>query len=203
MNCANSFGLISRSLASQNELRLFETKHFVGSNALNPDSDTSVRNLDFLRGSSSNLMRNDGMSMRLRLRNEIEICHLQERADCSGLIILATGPTTDLCQSWKDGGIRFQEKAITTTCGPSCQFIRASLNLVADFFGTENQALRVRRDQPIPEGGSEIQAVVQVLGLNENIGIQKIAHASPTPRLRPSSLNVESFEKPSIRKASL
>ena len=45
-------------------------------------------------------------------------------------------------------------------------------------------------------------AVVQVLGLDEDVGIQQIAHAA-TPRLRPSSLKVSSLENPRRRNASL
>ena len=50
---------------------------------------------------------------------------------------------------------------------------------------------------------SRVEAVMQVIRGNENTCIQKVGHQYPTPRLRPSSLNVAIFLRPSIRNASV
>ena len=57
--------------------------------------------------------------------------------------------------------------------------------------------------QPVPEGRAEVETVVQVIGGDENICIQKVGHQYPTPRLRLSSLNVAMFLRPSIRNVSV
>jgi len=150
MNCWNSFGLISPRplkrvisglpLWSKNKLGLFDTEHFVRAYALNSNSNASVGNLDLLGGSGGDLVCYNRVPVSQSMGNEVKVCDLQESADSGWFIVLAAGPTTDLCQGRKDGGVRFQKKAITATCGPSCQFIRAGLNFVADFLVWCNSA---------------------------------------------------------------
>ena len=55
--------------------------------------------------------------------------------------------------------------------------------------------------EPIPERRAEVEAVVQLLCLDENVGIEEVRHQT-TPRWRASSSNVECFLKPSIWYAS-
>ena len=65
----------------------------------------------------------------------------------------------------------------------------------------ENLVRRVVLDQPVPERRAEVEAVVEVLPLDEDVRVQEVAHQA-TPSVRPSSRNVASFLTPSMRKAS-
>jgi hypothetical protein len=42
-------------------------------------------------------------------------------------------------------------------------------------------------DKPISERRTEVETIMQVLGLDEDIGVKQIRHKPITPRLRPSS----------------
>ena len=61
----------------------------------------------------------------------------------------------------------------------------------------------VRLEQPIPECRDEVEiAVVQVLGLDEDVRVEQIPRQPNTPASRPRLLKVSSFETPTMRKAS-
>jgi hypothetical protein len=76
------------------------------------------------------------------------------------------------------------------------------LQLVADLLDAGKLASSVMRDQPFPESGTKIEAIVEILCLYEDVCVEKIlCHAGdPTSRLNFSNVSV--FEMPNIRKAS-
>jgi hypothetical protein len=116
--------------------------------------------------------------------------------------MLASGPGADPAELGQYRGVRLDEETGAAVRGPRGELIAAGLDLIADLLDTEDPACLVVRDEPIPESRTEVEAIVQVLGLDENIGVEQVRHQIVTPRLRPSSRKVWIFEKPSIRKAS-
>ena len=56
--------------------------------------------------------------------------------------------------------------------------------------------------QPNPRGRAEIEAIVQILGLDEHIRTDKIGGHSTTPTSRPRSWKVSVFLTPNILNAS-
>ncbi len=148
-------------------------------------------------------MGHNGITVSEGVSYQIEVRYLEERVYRSRFVTLPGRPSADRAEGWQDSRVGFYKKPGAAPIGPRRKFIAASLDFIADFFGAQNQTRRVRRDEPLPERRTEIQTVVQVLGLNEHVGVQQVGHGTPTPKLRPSSLKVACFEKPSIRKASL
>ena len=57
-------------------------------------------------------------------------------------------------------------------------------------------------DQPVPESRTEVEAIVKILGLDEDVRVQEIVGHPITPTSRPRLLNVSVLDTPSIRKAS-
>lgn len=73
-------------------------------------------------------------------------------------------------------GIRLQKEVISAICGPICELIGDSLNLVAYFFDAEYSSCRIALNQPVPECRAKIQSVVEVLCLNEHVGVEQVSH---------------------------
>ena len=147
------------------------------------------------------LVGDDGIAVRERMRHEIIVGHLQKRIHSCRLVELRRRPGADGAKCWDDRFVRPDEEPGAALLGPIGKFVAARLDLVADFLDAENLACRVAVDQPLPERRTEIQPAMKVFCLNEDISIKQVWHQT-MPRLCPSSRNVASFEKPSRRKAS-
>ena len=76
------------------------------------------------------------------------------------------------------------------------------MKFVTDFLCAGNPTSFVLFNQPLPERRAEVEAIVQILGLNENVRIKMVCGQSTTPISRPRLLKVEVLEMPSIRNAS-
>ena len=66
----------------------------------------------------------------------------------------------------------------------------------------EKAALLVRAQDPIPEARAHVEAIVEILGPHEDIGVEEEGAQSTTPIFLDSSWNVATFFKPRSRKAS-
>jgi len=86
--------------------------------------------------------------------------------------------------------------------GPIRGIVFSLIKLFSNFLNARNFSCVVFLDQPIPKGEAEIEAVVPVLGLDEDVCIEEIIGHFITPTLRPSLLKFSVLETPSIRKAS-
>lgn len=117
-------------------------------------------------------MRHDRVSQGKRVGYEVVVGDLKKRVYSRRFVFLACGPSADFAEGWEYGGVRFDEKTISTAGGPVGEFIVAGINLITDFFGAENQAASIVRNEPTPERRTEIEAVMEILGLNEDVGIQ-------------------------------
>jgi hypothetical protein len=143
------------------------------------------------------------MTMSKGMSHKVEICHLKKGVHRCRLVVLAGSLHAYRSQSWRKSSVRFQKETVAAISSPSRQIISTRFDLISHFLCAKNQLLGVGINESVPESRAEVQAVVQVLGLDEDVGIQEVTHVPTTPRLRPNSLNVESLENPSIRKASV
>jgi len=84
---------------------------------------------------------------------------------------------------------------------PICKVIGNRQNFIPHLLNAEHDPLGLVLDEPIPERGAEIEAVVEVLCSDEDVRVEKVCYQTTSPRLRPSSSNVAIFLKPSRRKA--
>ena len=138
------------------------------------------------------------------LRHEVVVGDLQERVHSRWLVGLAVGPGT--YRGPTPG--RPKRPAAGRSCCPAPSAHSDNSSPTASTSSPTFSTLKTRSDswpdhQPIPEGRAEVETVVQVVGGNEDICVQKVGHQYPTPRLRPSSLNVDIFLRPSIRNVSV
>ena len=162
-------------LRPKNKPGLFDAKHFVRVSALDANTDARVRDLNLLGGRRRHFMRYHRVPMSQCVCDKVKVGDLQECADRRRLVVLAGGPSAHRCQRWQDRRIGFQKESVAPSGCPSCEFICAGLNFITDRFSAKNQFLRVGLDQPVPERRTEIQTVMQVLGLNEDVGVQQAA----------------------------
>ena len=121
-----------------------------------------------------------------RMRHQVEIGHLQKGVDGRWLVLLASHPGAHLAELGGHSGIRFAEQAIAVVVHPLGQLVRAGGDLIGHLVDAEHPPVGVAVDQPLPERRAEIQTVVQVLCLDEDVGVQQIAHAI-TPSSRAAS----------------
>ena len=132
-------------------------------------------------------MGDNRVSMGERMGHEVIVCDLEEGIYRSRLIVLTGHPGTDRAKGGQHGGIRPDKETGAKACSPRGELVSDSLELVAYFLDTEDLTGRVVYDKPIPEGRTEVETIMQVLGLDEDIGVKQVGHQLSTPRLRPSS----------------
>ena len=82
------------------------------------------------------------------------------------------------------------------------KIVATGLQFIAHLVDACDAASTVLCDQPVPERRAEIEAVMQVLRLDEDVGVEQVAGHPMTPTSRPILLNVSVFLTPSMRKAS-
>jgi len=137
-----------------------------------------------------------------RMNHQLVVGVLKEHARRRRFVTPARRPVTDPAESGQHRSVRLQKESMSALRGPCGKLITSSFNLIAYFLYAKYQASRIVSDKPFPESRTEIKAVVKILCLYKNIGVEQVCHQKSTPRLRPSSLKVSSLVKPSIRKAS-
>lgn len=137
-----------------------------------------------------------------RVSNQPIVCNLEKRTDGRWIIAATARPPANVVESWDNCTLWSQEKPFAPFSRPSCKLITACVKFVTDFLDTGNSTCFVLFNQPLPERRTEIEAVVQILGLYENVRIEQVGCQSTTPTSRPNLLKVEVLEIPSMRKAS-
>ena len=123
-------------------------------------------------------MGDNGMLSSVALCNEIVVCHLEKGACRPLLVVLPCNPNTGLLQSREDGGIWRDKEAITSGAGPFVQLVVTCQQFVAGSFNAEHLTCLVLPYQPVPESWTEIKPIMQILGLDEYIGIQNVCRLS-------------------------
>ncbi len=118
--------------------------------------------------------------------HQIEVGHLQEGVDGRRLVVLTRRPGAHLAELRCNMRIGLTEQTIGSFPHPVGQFIGAGGDFVGYLVDAEHTTRGIIVDQPVPESGAEVQTVVQVLRLDENIGIEQVGH-SMTPSSRAAS----------------
>lgn len=147
-------------------------------------------------------MGDEGEAVRQGMRDEPIIGDLQKRRNRRRFIGLSRRPLAYLSQSGQNFIIGWEEKAAVAGTGPVGEFIPHTLQFVSHFFDACDLPGSILDDQPDPEPGAKIEAIVQVFRLNEDIAVEQIARHEVTPSSRLIVLKVSVLETPSMRKAS-
>ena len=92
--------------------------------------------------------------------HKVVVRYLKKGIHGSRLILLARRPCTDLTKSGENRSIRFDKEVGTALSCPIRELIPTCIYFVANLFDTEHVSRRVLRNQPLPEGRAEIEAVV-------------------------------------------
>jgi len=148
-------------------------------------------------------MGDDGIPLGYAMGHKVIVGSLKEGVHRSRLIPTSRGPGGNLPGGREKVYVRPKEEPASPVGGPFTESILYAFKFIFNSFNTEDYACLVRREEPIPKTRAKIQSIVQVLGLNEHVGVKKVRNQIGTPRLLPSSWKVLSLEKPRSRKASL
>ena len=157
---------------TQNEARPLGPQHLVRRHTLDAESDARVRDFDPARGGRRNFVRDYGVAAGLRLGDEIIVGDLKERAHGRLRVRLAPHPAAHVCQCRnadasgrrKNPSSSFAahpDSSSAIACSSSPTF-SAAVDVAGTMFG----------DQPVPERRTEVEPVMQVLGPDEDIGVE-------------------------------
>ena len=116
-------------------------------------------------------MSDDRMSMSKRVSYEVVVSHLKKRIHGSRFVSLSSNPSADCAECWQHRGVGFNKESCSTVHNPAGKFIGPGSDFITDLFDAEDPSGCIGRNQPIPECGTEIEAIVEILGLNEDIRI--------------------------------
>jgi len=147
-------------------------------------------------------VRDDGAVVGHGVRYKPVISILQKGVDRCGLVSMAARPIAHGTKRWQHRVIGSQKEFVSSCCGPLRQLVVSGLQFVPDLLDARDLARAVLLYQPIPESGAEVEAIVQVLGLDEDVRIDEIISHPITPASRPRLLKVSVFWTPTIRNAS-
>ena len=117
-------------------------------------------------------MSNDSVIVCQRMSDKPVVSDLKKCGDSAGFIALSVYPIADRIKSTCYGIVWSKKKAITAISGPLRQLISAPMQFICNLFNTGNPAGLVLLDQPVPECRTEIETIMQVLGLDQNICIK-------------------------------
>ncbi len=143
-------------------------------------------------------MRDDGMTTGKRRGDQPVIGDLQKGTDRCRLIALLRYPRAYPCSRGQGGRVRHHEEPRVQLRSPRRKLVLPSLELVADMLDAQDLRGGMLTNDPVPEGPTKIKAVMQILGLDEDAGIDQVGHQVGNPNVRPSSLKVVVLEIPSI-----
>ena len=147
-------------------------------------------------------MGDDDVGTGKSLRHKVVVGDLEEGVDRRWLVAATGSPLAHDSERGKCGSVGTKEEAGAAQSGPGGEIVSKSENFVADFLDTEDAARSVLFDEPVPEAGTEIEAIVEISGCDENVGVEKVGHQKLIPRVRDSARKVDIFLNPSKRKAS-
>jgi len=170
----------------QNELRTLSPQHFIGRHEPEVETDAGIGDLDALDRVRRHFVRDYNMPIHQCVRHKIEVRHLQKSVYRRRLIALAHGPGAHIAETGRNARVGLQKQVLPVRAHPIGQFILARADLIRHLVDAEHAARRIVFNQPLPERWAEIQAVVKILGLNEDIGVKQIAH-NMTPISRAAS----------------
>jgi hypothetical protein len=96
----------------------------------------------------------------------------------------------------RDRGASSQKQIIATFAHPIVQLVGAGGDFIRYFVDAEHATALAVLDQPVPQGGAEVQPIVQVLGLDEDVGIEQVAAQAEAASASRGSLGCFIVSKP-------
>ena len=115
--------------------------------------------------------------------DQVVVGHLQKGIDGCRFILLLRGPGAHGGELRRDRRTGLHEQAVAVVTYPVRQLIAACGDFIGNLVVAEHATCGMVVEQPLPKGRAEIQPVVQVLGLDEHVGIKQVGH-SITPSSR-------------------
>ncbi|EXI72984.1 MAG: hypothetical protein AW07_02916 [Candidatus Accumulibacter sp. SK-11] len=85
-------------------------------------------------------------------------------------------PSADSAELCCDRDASSQKQTMATFAYPIVQLVSARGDFIRHFIDAEHATARAVVDQPVPEGRAEVQPIMQVLGLDEDFGIEQVGH---------------------------
>src|SRR5437660_1885648 len=128
-------------------------------------------------------MRNNRVSMREGVSNQVVVRHLKKSIDRRRLVMLPRRPGANGSQRRKQICIRLQKEVSASLVGPISKLIAASQNLIRNSLYAEYILVGILCDKPLPKRGTKIEPIVEVLGLDEDVGVEQVRHYAITPKL--------------------
>jgi len=89
------------------------------------------------------------------------------------------GPATDRLETFRDRCVRLSEHAGTGS-RPGGEVVAAGLQLVEHLFDAGQIPGFEVLVKPVPERRTEVESVLEILGLNEDVGVEQVFHGSPS-----------------------
>ena len=114
-------------------------------------------------------MSNDSAIVGQRMGDKPIVSNLKKCGDSSGLIALSIRPIADSVKSAYHGVAWSKKKTIAAIPGPFRQLISTRMQFVCNLLNTGNPANLVLLNQPVPESRTEIETIMQILGLNKYV----------------------------------
>lgn len=115
------------------------------------------------------------------------MCHqpivgdLQERRNRCGFIGLSGSPRANLSQGGKNRVVGRQEESFALSMCPVGKRITTADEFIADLLDAGDDPGRVLSGQPFPEGRTEVETIMQVLGLDEYVRVEEVTGQAKTP----------------------
>jgi hypothetical protein len=108
--------------------------------------------------------------------DEVVVGVLQEGGDCGRFVPGAVGPGAGGLQARHHGGVGFVEEGVGSLAGPGGEVVVDGVELDGDLVDAEDGFRLVGMIDPVPERGAEVEAVVAVLGFDEDVGVEQVGH---------------------------
>ena len=140
---------------------MLAAEHLVRAHAA--QADAGIRNLDLAGGVGGDFVRDDDALVSQRMRDKPVVRNLQEGCDSGRLVSMAACPVAHGRERRQHRVVRWKKESVALRCGPLRQLVVSGLQLVRDLFDARDLARAVLLNQPVPEGGAEIEAIVQIL----------------------------------------
>lgn len=143
-------------------------------------------------------MGDDGVAAGEGVGDEKVVRRFEKGIDRGFFVALRGDPGADFAESGDDVAGGAKEEPFIAPGGPGLEVIIVAGEFIADLFDAEDPAVLVGADEPVPERGAEVEAVVSILRLDEDIRIDQVRHQA-TPNCAASVSKTGRLAVPSMR----
>ena len=117
--------------------------------------------------------------VRERMSHKIVVGDLKKRVHGGWLVALPVAQVLTAAESREHRGVGLEEEPGPRAARPGRQAHRHRPSISSPTFSMLKTCLAALRcDEPVPERRAEVEAVVQVLGLDEDVGVEQVRHQS-------------------------